>query len=45
MLKIYLYKGRKYQFEEKEAPAGAVLVETKKATPKNKARATKTKKG
>ena len=42
MLKIYkMPNGRTYQFEESEAPAGAVLVEPKvpekKATPKNKA--------
>ena len=40
MLKIYrMPNGRTFQFEEKEAPEGAVLVnpEAKKASPKNKA--------
>ena len=39
MLKIYrMPNGRTYQFEEKEAPKNAVLVEQKKKdAPKNKA--------
>lgn len=37
MLKIYAYKGRRFQFEESEAPEGAV--EIKKKAPANKAKA------
>ena len=40
MLKIYrMPNGRTFQFEEKDAPADAILVkpEIKKAAPKNKA--------
>ena len=46
MLKVYrMPNGRTFQFEEKEAPAEAVLVkpEIKKATPKNKAATPKNK--
>lgn len=42
MLKKYLYNGKEFQFEETEAPAGAVLIdrktEKKKADPENKAK-------
>lgn len=40
MLKIYAYNGRRYQFKESEAPAGAVEVIPEKAepTPANKAK-------
>lgn len=38
MLKIYrMPNGRTYQYEETEAPAGAVLVEPEKKAPKAKA--------
>lgn len=40
MLKQYIYHGRKFQFEESEAPSGAVeIVKTKAVTepPKTKA--------
>lgn len=47
MLKQYLFKGKKWQFDEKKAPEGAVpvvdvkvtpeVVEVKAVTPKNKA--------
>ena len=44
MLKKYrMPNGRTYQFEEKEAPKNAVLIEQKKAEPKNKAKVTKNK--
>ena len=41
MLKIYTYNGRRYQFEESEAPAGAVEVipeKSKAETPENRAK-------
>ena len=48
MLKEYIWRGTTWQFEESEAPKGAVLVEkaktaAKKAAPRNKARKTQTK--
>ena len=49
MLKEYIWRGTTWQFEESEAPEGAVLVEkakkpaAKKAAPRNKARKTETK--
>ena len=49
MLKIYrMPNGRTYQFDEKDVPAGAVLIEPeapkqKAVTPKNKAVAPKNK--
>lgn len=43
-LKQYLVNGSTYQFDESDAPKGAVLVETKASkTPANKARAASTK--
>lgn len=38
MLKTYLYNGKQWQFEEKEAPAGAVEVKAKPAAVPNKAK-------
>lgn len=47
MLKIYEYNGLTFQFEESEAPEGAVLIEpkpqAKKRTAANKSRTTRTK--
>ena len=44
MLKKYrMPNGRIFQFEENEAPKEAVLVEEKKAAPKNKAKTPKNK--
>ena len=38
MLKVYrMPNGRTFQFDDKDVPAGAVLVEKKKEAPKNKA--------
>ena len=37
-LKEYVWNGHTWQFEETEAPEGAVLVERKAATAQNKAR-------
>ena len=36
MLKIYEYRGQKYQFEEGEQPAGAVEAKKKKVMPPEK---------
>lgn len=35
-LKEYEYQGATYQFDDENAPEGAVLVEKKSRTPKNK---------
>lgn len=47
MLKNYKYQGLTFQFEESEAPEGAVLIEAepqaKKRTTANKSRTTRTK--
>lgn len=38
MLKQYIYKGHQYQFDEKEAPAGAEELKPKAVTPQDKAK-------
>jgi len=46
MLKEYIWRGKRWRFDEKDAPKDAVPVEkpaAKKAAPRNKARKTQTK--